>query len=96
MSNSIVLEKDMAYSRKDMLAGLRRAFGDAVIAHDDSVTVDLTEGCLTVELGPELERKIALMRVVHMPVTLTFEGFSDVAYVETLGRFDRAFQRGGG
>jgi len=96
MANPVIIEKDMAYNRKDMLTGIRRAFGDAMSVVGNTVTVTLDTGKLSVSLGPELERKIALMRIIHMNVTLSFEGFADGAREETLVQFDRAFQRGGG
>ncbi len=51
---------------------------------------------LEIELGPESVRRIALMQMPTMPVTLTFNGFCTAEYEALLQRFERAYQRGGG
>lgn len=96
MADDIVIAKDMAYNRRDLLAGLARAFGDVPAPDGDVVRIPIGTGSLTVVLGQEAERRIALMRVIHMPVTLTFSGLAQPDADAALLRFDRAFQRGGG
>jgi hypothetical protein len=96
MPQRVVIRKDMAYNHRDMIAGVRRAFGDAVNEADGALHVDLGDGRLTVSMGTETIRHLALMKILHMPVTLTFDGVDDAARAAALVRFDRAFQRGGG
>ncbi|MEQ8664087.1 MAG: hypothetical protein RIC16_00030 [Rhodospirillales bacterium] len=96
MADIVVVEKDMAYNRRDLIAGLHRAFGDVVEPDGQSFKIPVGSGALSVELGVEAVRRIALIEVVHMPVTLTFTGLNETQRAETLKRFDRAFQRGGG
>ena len=51
---------------------------------------------MEITLGSERRRKIALMEIEIMDVTLAFSGYSDRDRAAALARFDRAFQRGGG
>ena len=51
---------------------------------------------LTITLGPQTERKIALMALPTVTVTLTFEGYTRDQQVEALTMFDHKFRRGGG
>ena len=54
------------------------------------------EGTIEVHLGPESERRIAMMALPHTSVTLTFEALTADERQEFLAAFDRRFQRGGG
>ena len=96
MDDSVIIEKDMAYDRRGIVAGLRRAFGDAIEIADDIVRVEIDNGRLTVAMGDESVRRIALIEIVHLPVTLTLNGLNADERADVLQRFDRAFQRGGG
>lgn len=96
-----VFKKDMACTRAEMAAGLARAFGAEARAEGaDTLRVPAGRGAgagvLRVTMGPEQVRAAGLLSITHMEVTLEFEGLDGAAVKDALGRFDRAFQRGGG
>lgn len=49
-----------------------------------------------VVLGPEGQRRIALLAVPSTPVTIELEGYDNADAEAFMERFDRAYQRGGG
>ena len=74
----------------------------AAIAHQDFVVEDNVvrieyEGRrVLIELGCEQVRKIALLRLPHTEVTLSFFHFTTEQRNQFLTRFDLYFRRGGG
>ena len=76
---------------------LPRALDGAVFAErGDTIVISDGVRLLTIHLGPESERRIALMRIATTAVTLTFDGYDQAEIDAFLARFDRAYQRGGG
>lgn len=77
---------------------LPRALETSVYDVKGAVITVMSDGvkCLSITLGPESVRQIALMRMPTMPVTLTFSGYTQAEAEDALSRFDRAYQRGGG
>jgi hypothetical protein len=59
-------------------------------------TLEYGGGTVTIELAPECERRIGLIRIPHTPTVFRFEGLSDVEREAFQSRFDLTFQRGGG
>lgn len=51
---------------------------------------------LQVTLSEEKVRRIALLEIVYLELELRFEGFSASDREAFMGRFERAFQKGGG
>ena len=98
MAEATVIEKEMALTHADFFRLVPKAFPDGNFRSTaDGIVRDEGAGrCLTVTLGPEGERRIALLSVATTPVTLTFDGYADEAIAETMVVFDRAFQKGGG
>lgn len=95
-----VIEKEMALTKADFLRGLPRALDGneyRLNGAETEVTVDAGGGQrLTIQLGAERERRIALLRLPAMTVRLIFLNYSDDRRTELVQMFDRAFQRGGG
>ncbi len=98
MTETVTIEKEMALTR----AGFRRGIAKALQTDGFEETaqgVVLKGGGgkrLEVLLGPERERRIALMRIEIMDVKLVFTDYADHEREDAVRAFDRAFQRGGG
>lgn len=93
----VVITKEMALTRAGFFRGIAKAFGtDAYRKTADGVVLEAEGRRLAITLGPERRRKIALMEIEAMDVTLIFSGYSEAERAAALAVFDRAFQRGGG
>ena len=96
--SAIVIEKDMGITHAEFMRLLPRALGD------DAYTVsgtkinyqDAAGRKLAIELGPESERRIALMHIPRTPVSLHFHGYDETALESFMTHFNRSYQRGGG
>jgi hypothetical protein len=51
---------------------------------------------LTLELGPERERRLGALCLPVTDVQFRFSGFDQASFKAFIERFDLAFQRGGG
>lgn len=93
----VVVEKEMALKRADLLRGLPMALGTNAFRVDGDKAI-LTDGCKRFEIvmGGERTRRIALLEVPAMTVRLRLTGYAPAEAEDALRRFDRAFQRGGG
>jgi hypothetical protein len=93
----VVITKEMAVTHADFFRSLPHALaGEQCTVDGTQVRLESADGTWRIELGPEGKRRIALLAVPATPVTMVFEGYSDTAREDSLQRFDRAFQRGGG
>lgn len=97
-SQSITIEKQMGITHAEFMRLLPRALGTSTFEMQGAIIVMPSDGGkqLRITLGPESVRQIALMRMPTMPVALTFSGYTQAEAEDTLARFDRAYQRGGG
>ena len=93
----VVIEKEMALTESDFFRILPSALGtDAYDVAGRVVTLEEEARALTIEIGAEGMRQIALMQIPKMSVRLTFAGYDDGARDAALARFWRYFQKGGG
>ncbi len=58
--------------------------------------LDAGERKVSIELGPEAERRIALMVIPITPVHISLNGYTHAEAEAFKARFDQAYQRGGG
>lgn len=94
---TVVVTKEMALTRAGFFRGITKALGtEAYVETADGVVLDRDGRRLNITLGPERRRRIALMEIEIMDVTLAFSGYSEPDRSAALVIFDRAFQRGGG
>ena len=63
---------------------------------DDTVTLDTERGPVSIHLGPQGERRIALLVLPVTHLTFTFRGHDQDAIDQFMAKFDFAFRRGGG
>ncbi len=98
MADTVVVEKDMALAHRDFFRLAPKAFpdGNYDLKPAGLVREDGDGRHLEITMGPEGERRIALLSITTTPVTLVFTGYTDDDRTQTLVEFDRAFQKGGG
>lgn len=93
----VIIRKEMALTRAAFFRGIAKALGsDAYAETAGGVVLEQDDRRLEITLGPERQRKIALMVIEVMDVSLVFSGYSETDRATALAVFDRAFQRGGG
>ena len=97
MTDPVIVEKEMGLTHAEFL----RVIGMAMAGRPYSRTgngVRIAEDgrTLAITLGPEGERRIALLTLPVTRVRLAFHGYGEAETAETLAWFDRWFQRGGG
>ncbi|MEQ8663575.1 MAG: hypothetical protein RLW62_22385 [Gammaproteobacteria bacterium] len=92
------VRREMGISHADFRRIFPRLLDDAAASVDGTgAHASWPDGrLLTVRLSPERERRIALLRLPTTDLEFEFRGFSPAACEAFLGRFDRAFQKGGG
>lgn len=98
MAAPVVVEKEMGLSRPEFFRTLAAALGtSAYTVEGDRVVLDGEGGRrLEITLGPEGERRIALLTVPMMQVRLEFTGYGTFEAAAAIAKFDRMFKRGGG
>jgi len=97
MSGPIVIDKEMGLDHAEFHRTIANALGaDSFERRDDGVTMVEGDRKLEITLGPEGERKIALLRIPVTQVTLAFTGYSDDEMKAAVERFDMIFKKGGG
>jgi len=97
LAGPVVITKEMALTRAGFFRGIAKALGtDAYVETAGGIVLEQDGRRLEITLGPERQRKIALMVIEIMDVTLVFSGYSEADRTAALAVFDRAFQRGGG
>ncbi len=90
-------EREMGFSHVEFRRALQRTYADAGIAmREDGADIPVGEGSLRIRMGPEGERRIALLK---LPVTRIYFKFDNVSGAERtafMQRFELYFRRGGG
>lgn len=87
----------MSISHSEFLRLLHRAL-DGFDYHIDGSRIYAHQGTcrISIRLGKERERRIAMLTMPVTEVTIELTGFSEVEGRAFLERFDRAYRRGGG
>ena len=97
MSKPVVINKEMGITHSDFFRTIPRALGsDSYTRSASGVTLEDGSRCLRISLGPEGERRIALMVIPTTQVTLEFTGYDEAAIETAIRRFDMMFKKGGG
>ncbi len=93
----LVVEKEMALTHADFFRTIASALGtDDFEKKPDGVVLEDGDKRLEVNLGPERERRIAMMEIPACDVTLVFSGYGEEERAAALDLFWRTFQKGGG
>jgi len=89
--------KEIGVTHADFFRLLSRAMTDTPHSIDGlKVTGQLSEGTVTIVLGEQQVRRIALMAIPYANVSFTFDGVSEAERKRFMENFDLRFQRGGG
>ena len=89
--------KDMGITHADFFRMLPNAVGDRNCQiRKDGATLIRGKERILISMGPEQERRIAMIRLPHVMVSFSFEAMTAEQVQAFIKRFDRAFQRGGG
>jgi len=92
-----VVEKEMGITHSDFFRTIPRALGSEDYTRSTNGVVLETDGRrLEIVVGPEGERRIALMVIPRTQVTMTFSGYEDAEIKAAVKRFDMMFKKGGG
>ena len=95
MSHTVHLE--MGLTHAEFYRTLPAALGDRSYSIADSVvTLEENDRQVVIELGPESERRIALLRMPVTWVSLEFSNYQQTEIDAFMMHFQRHFQRGGG
>lgn len=95
--SSRTYKKEMGITHADFFRLLPVAVAtDQYVTTATSATAESNGKSFHIELGPEGERRIALLSVPQTSVTITLEGYSDDEAENAMATFYRAYQRGGG
>lgn len=63
---------------------------------DDLITIQLATGSVRIQLAAEQVRRIALLAIPYLPMTLEFSHLSELEIKQFLQSFDLYYRRGGG
>ncbi|NQW00231.1 MAG: hypothetical protein HQ483_11075 [Rhodospirillales bacterium] len=97
MRDPVVIVKEMGITHRDFFRIIGNALGtDDYQATAAGVSLQTDDRRLEIALGPEGERRIALMVIPQTRVTLTFTNYADSAIQAAVKRFDMMFKKGGG
>lgn len=87
----------MGLTHKEFLRTLPSVLENQVYQVADAViTVAEPQRCLTIQLCPERERRIAMLRLPTTAVSLRFVNYTEAEIERFMTRFGRYYQRGGG
>ena len=93
----IEYRREMAGSHRDFFRILPKAMGDVPHEVDGpTVRARLDGGTLTIDVGEERVRRIALLALPYAEVSFTFRGVPVERQQAFKRRFDLSYQRGGG
>ena len=97
MGEKIIVEKEMGLTHKEFFRTLPSALGKKPFEQWEN-GARLTEGdqVFEIRLGKEGERRIALMVIPRMMVTLEFTNYTQEEVEKAIKLFDLMFKRGGG
>jgi len=92
------LQREMGVSHYDFFRTLPSAMGDFTYQLDGNTVIAQQQGKhLRIVLGPQQERRIALLRVPYTQVRFIFDDAFQAAEIDAfMVYFERRFQRGGG
>ena len=89
--------REMGVTTEDFFRILPKAMGaHPYRVEGRTVHGEIHDGSVEIVLGPQQERRIALLRLPYAEVSFTFRGVSEPRQREFKRHFDLYFQRGGG
>lgn len=94
---SQTLEREMGYTQKEFMRTLPKGLhGYDFTLVENGADIQL-EGCtVSIRIGAEQIRKIALIQIPYIPVCFNYGGISDQVRQQLMKQFDLYFKKGGG
>lgn len=87
----------MAVTHKDFFRILPRAMGEhSYSIEQNTVRAKVDQGNVTIEIGPEQVRRIALMAIDFCEVTFEYDNLSEQQVTDFRATFELYYRRGGG
>lgn len=91
------LYREMGFTRAEFLQLLPAALHDYPYTHrGDDIHVWVQGVPLTMTLGVEQVRRIAMLALPYIPVTFTYAGVAEADFQAFLRQFDLYYRKGGG
>ncbi len=92
-----IIKQHMGASHKEFFRLLPVALGsDEFTAQGTQIVYAFGDKRIEINLGPEGERRIALLTIPTTNVEIHASGFDDIEFERFMANFERAYQRGGG
>ncbi len=95
-----ILKREMGYTRPEFLRTLPAALHDYTYSVEgDVISITAPEAAdktMTITLGSEAVRKIAMIRIPYMHVDFDFSEVNEAVSKRFLTQFDLYFKKGGG
>ncbi len=93
----IVKTREMGMTHRDFFRTFPAVARGAPWRQDgNKVVLGEPDKQVSILMGPESERRIALLTIPTVKLRFEFEGFDDAEAGSFMARFDLAFRRGGG
>jgi hypothetical protein len=97
VSDTVIISREMGCTRQELVGWLPRAVGDATFeVVGDRILIHPGQGQVQIELRQAPARRLGLLCLPVLRVTIQFSGLSQAAREQFLHRFDLATRRGGG
>lgn len=91
------LYREMGFTRAEFMQILPSALRKYAYQIDDNlITIQLSTGLVSIQLAAEQVRRIALLALPYLPMTIDFTNLSEVEAKQFLQHFDLYYRRGGG
>lgn len=91
------LYREMGFTRVEFMQILPSALRKhSYQVDDDLITIQVANGHVKIHLHAEQLRKIALLALPYIPITINFIDLNQAESDEFLARFDLYYRRGGG
>lgn len=92
-----VIKQHMGASHKEFFRLLPVALGSSdFVVNGTQVVYEQNGKRVEISLGPEGERRIALLSIPTTHVEISMNGYDDDEFKNFMTNFERAYQRGGG
>lgn len=93
---ALIVTRDMGVDHQEFLRILPQVLGFSPALDNGMIAVEHGKRRLTIRLAPQIVRRLGLLALPVTLVELEFSGYGPDEAHAFMGRFDRAYQRGGG
>ncbi len=91
------LYREMGFTRAEFMQILPSALRNYTYQITDKlITIQVAQGSVTIELQTERIRRIALLALPYLPMTISFIDLDETEFKQFLTQFDLYYRRGGG